>query len=128
MRVVDTSAWIEALQGSQVGKLLGDELPAPSEWIVPTIVQLELAKWARREADPEKADQLIAFTTTCVVIDLTTAIALSAAALCTEHKLATAEAIIYATAQAYEADLLTCDRHFENLPGVRFLPKPSPSL
>jgi hypothetical protein len=24
---------------------------------------------------------------------------------------------------AHNADLLTCDRHFENLPGVRFVPK-----
>ena len=45
-----------------------------------------------------KAEQLIAFTTTCVVIDLTTAIALSAAELQRTPKLATADAIVYATA------------------------------
>jgi predicted nucleic acid-binding protein len=33
---------------------------------------------------------------------------------------------IYATALAHGADLLTCDRHFENLPGVRFVPKTVP--
>ncbi|PPQ26313.1 PIN domain-containing protein [Rhodopila globiformis] len=37
----------------------------------------------------------------------------------------TADAIVYATARAYEADLLTCDRHFENLPGVWYRPKPA---
>ncbi len=37
---------------------------------------------AGRESGAEKAEQIIAFTTTCVVIDLTTAIALSAAELC----------------------------------------------
>jgi predicted nucleic acid-binding protein len=125
MRVVDTSAWIEWLQGSQLGEALGNELPQRSDWVVPTMVQLELAKWATREARPDIADQLVAFTTTCIVIDLTTAIALSAAELCAEHKLATADAIIYATARATEADLLTCDRHFENLPHVRYLAKPS---
>ena len=35
-----------------------------------------------------------------------------------------ADAIIYATARAQGADLLTCDRHFEGLPGVRFFAKP----
>jgi predicted nucleic acid-binding protein len=30
---------------------------------------------------------------------------------------------LQATALAHDADLLTCDRHFENLPGVRFVPK-----
>jgi predicted nucleic acid-binding protein len=39
-------------------------------------------------------------------------------------KLATADAIVYATALAHGAELLTCDRHFENLPGVLFVPKP----
>lgn len=125
MRVVDTSAWVEWLEGSQLGIALGNELPPLAEWLVPTIVQLELAKWAGREAAPGKAEQIIAFTTTCLVIDLTTAIALSAAELCSIYKLATADAIIYATTRAYQADLLTCDRHFENLPGVRYLPKPT---
>jgi predicted nucleic acid-binding protein len=37
--------------------------------------------------------------------------------------LATADAIIYATALAHDADLLTCDRHFEGLAGVRFFEK-----
>ncbi len=78
---------------------------------------------ADREVGEDKADQVIAFTETCVVADLDTATALSAAELCTRHKLSTADAIIYATALAHGAGLLTCDRHFENLPGVRFVPK-----
>ncbi len=32
-----------------------------------------------------------------------------------------ADTIIYATARAEGADLLTCDRHFDGLPGVRFI-------
>jgi predicted nucleic acid-binding protein len=72
----------------------------------------------------DKADQVIAFTETCVVADLDTPIALSAAELSGRLKLATADAIVYATALAHQADLLTCDRHFETLPGVRFVPKP----
>jgi hypothetical protein len=38
-------------------------------------------------------------------------------------RLATADAVLYATALAHGADLLTCDRHFEKLPSVRFIPK-----
>ncbi len=123
MRLVDTSAWIEWLIGSPVGMALIAELPGRAEWLVPTIVQLELAKWLTRETGENKADQVIAFTQTCIVADLDTAIALSAADLRVRQKLATADAIIYATAQAYDADLLTCDRHFEGLPDVRFVPK-----
>ena len=90
---------------------------------MPTIVQLELAKWLTREAGEDKADRVIAFTETCVVADLDTAIALSAAELCARRQLATADAIVYATALAHGADLLTCDRHFDGLRDVRLVPK-----
>jgi predicted nucleic acid-binding protein len=123
MRLVDTSAWVEWLIGSPLGIALADELPDRAQWLVPTLVQLELAKWLTREVGEDKADRVIAFTETCIVADLDTAIALSAAELCAKHKLSTADAIIYATALAYNAELLTCDRHFENLPGVRYVPK-----
>ena len=123
MRLVDTSAWIEWLTGSPLGVSLAAELPDRAQWLVPTLVQLELAKWLTREVGEDKAEQVIAFTETCVVADLDTATALSAAGLCAKHKLATADAIVYATALAHGADLLTCDRHFENLPGVRYVPK-----
>jgi predicted nucleic acid-binding protein len=123
MRLVDTSAWIEYLTDSDLGAALASELPDRSQWLVPTMVQLELAKWLTREVGEDKADRVIAFTETCVVADLDTAIALSAADLCARHRLATADAIVYATALAHGADLLTCDRHFEKLPGVRFIPK-----
>ena len=123
MRLVDTSAWIEWLVGSPAGAAVAAELPGRARWLVPTIVQLELAKWLTREAGEDKADQVIAFTETCVVADLDTATALSAADLCARHKLATADAIVYATALAHGADLLTCDRHFEDLPAVRLVPK-----
>lgn len=123
MRLVDTSAWIEWLIGSPVGKTVAFNLPDRGQWLVPTIVQLELAKWLTREIGEDKADQVVAFTETCIVADLDTAIALSAADLCARHKLATADAIVYATALANGADLLTCDRHFEKLPSVRFVPK-----
>lgn len=123
MRLVDTSTWIEWLIGSSVGMALMADLPGRAEWLVPTIVQLELAKWLTREIGEDKADQVIAFTQTCIVADLDTAIALSAADLCVRQKLSTAGAIVYATARAYGADLLTCDRHFDGLPDVRFVPK-----
>ena len=113
------------LVGSAVGRTLAAELPGRADWLVPTLVQLELAKWLTREIGETKADQVIAFTQTCLVADLDTAIVLAAADLCLRQKLATADAIIYATARAYGADLLTCDRHFERLADVRFVPKRS---
>ena len=123
MRVVDTSAWIEWLIDTPVGKLVGRQLPEDSQWVVPTIIQLELAKWLTREIGEEKADQIIAFTEKCVVVPLNTRIALSAAELSRRHQLATADAIVYATAREQGADLLTCDSHFKALPQVVLISK-----
>jgi predicted nucleic acid-binding protein len=123
MRLVDTSAWIEWLVGSPLGATLAAELPDRADWLVPTIVQLELAKWLARELGEEQADRVIAFTRTCVIADLDTATALAAAELCARRRLATADAIVYATALAHDADLLTCDRHFEGLPRIYYVPK-----
>ena len=123
MRLIDTSAWIEWLIGSAAGRKVAAELPARGEWLVPTIVQLELAKWGAREMGEEKADSVVAFSQTCVIADLTSSIALSAAELCARHRLATADAIVYATALAHGAELVTCDRHFEKLPDVAYIAK-----
>ncbi|TAN02770.1 MAG: type II toxin-antitoxin system VapC family toxin [Rhodanobacteraceae bacterium] len=123
MRVVDTSAWIEWLTGSALGARIGKAFPAREQCIVPTLVQLELAKWLARETDEDRTDQVIAYTQKCVVVPIDTSITLRAAELCREHKLATADAIVYATARECDADLLTCDAHFSKLPDVVYFRK-----
>lgn len=123
---MDSSAWIEWLVDGPASVALATEFPARAECVVPTIVQLELAKWLTRERGEEAADETIAFTQKCIVVPLDTLIAVYAADLCRQHKLATADAVIYATAQKLEADLLTCDAHFMGLPGVVYIAKGSP--
>ena len=81
MRVVDTSAWIEFLTASPTGRALAGDMPRREAWIVPTIVQLELAKWLGRTAEEDIADRIAAFTELCVVVPLDTQIAVAAATL-----------------------------------------------
>jgi predicted nucleic acid-binding protein len=121
--VVDTSAWIEWLADTVLGRRLALQFPDRPQCIVPTIVQLELSKWLVREVGEEQAEQVIAYTQKCIVVPLDTVIALLAVDLHREHKLATADAIVYATARRQGATLLTCDAHFEALPGVTLFAK-----
>jgi predicted nucleic acid-binding protein len=58
LRLVDTSAWIEWLIDSDPGRSVAHELPERDRWLVPTIVQLELARWLTREVGEDKADQV----------------------------------------------------------------------
>ena len=134
-RVVDTSAWIEWLTASALGQKLGKQFPDKAQCIVPTIVQLELSKWLVREVDEEAADQVIAFTQKCVVVPLDTPIALLAADLHRQHKLATADAIDdwdfalqlnrfnEAVAAVREAGLETGLVHCDNTPGTVLHPE-----
>ena len=117
-RVVDSSIWIEWLTDSTLGQRLEAELPTGNDCIVPTIVQLEVYKWLLREVGEDAADQFVAYTLGCSVIPLDTALAIEAARLCRDKRLATADAIVYATALAQDADLLTCDAHFADLDQV----------
>lgn len=124
MRVVDTSAWIEWLTGSTLREQLAARIPVRSQCVFPTIVQLELAKWLARERGEERVDQMVAFTQKCLVVPLDTTIAMRSVAVHRQYKLAIADAIVYATAQEYGAELVTCDAHFENLPNVILIRKP----
>lgn len=87
------------------------------------VVQHELYKWVRREMDNGLALQVIAWTEQSRVVPLSTALALYAADLALEHKLAFADATIYATARQADAPLITADNHFEGLPEVKYFPK-----
>ena len=59
------------------------------------------------------------------VRQLDTDLAVEAVDYAARHSLAMADAIIYATAMKHGADLLTCDAHFANLPGVVYFAKAS---
>lgn len=84
-----------------------------------------LCTWLMRELREEQADTVIAYTEKCIVVPLDTAIALLGSDLHREHKLATADAIVYATARHQGAELLICDAHFEGLPDVAYFKKDS---
>lgn len=123
MLVLDTSAWIEWVTVTPLSSTIGAYLPPREEWIVPTMVRLELSKWLLRVAPEEMADWILGISDSCQIVALDKALADQAAEMWHTHKLATADAIIYATARAHNADLLTCDRHFEGLIGVIYVPK-----
>jgi len=121
--LVDTCGWIEWLTE---GVLLSKFTP----WFddlelvyVPTCVQFELYKWVKRERDERLALEVVALTEQANVISLDTSTALLAADLALTHKLSFADAVIYASAQKYEVELVTSDDHFEGLSGVTFYSK-----
>jgi predicted nucleic acid-binding protein len=60
---------------------------------------------------------------TGTVIDLNASLSLYAADISRKYKLAMADSIIYATSLYYSAVIFTCDKHFKDLPNVKYFPK-----
>lgn len=127
MVVVDTSAWIEWLIDSPLAPRIAPHMERLGEIVVPTLVQYELYKWAVRERDEAAAVELIGLTAQAQVEPLDTQLAISAAELSAAFKLPMADAVVYASARARSATLLTTDAHFKHLPHVEYIEKASES-
>ncbi len=125
MKLPDTCVWVEVLADTPTGRRYRALFDRSQELIVPTLVQYELRRWALRELGEDAADQIIAATRNATVVVLDEPTALHAATLAQEFKLASADALIYASALRHGATLMSCDRHFEDIPGVDYQPKTS---
>ena len=121
--VVDTCGWVEWLTDGPLASEFETFLADPSNLLVPTIVQYELHRWICRERDDASAMEIIGVTEQGNVVALDTSLALLASELAATHRLAMADAIVYATAQQAGVDLVTCDDHFLQLSAVRYFPK-----
>ena len=121
--LVDTCGWIEWLTNGSLSEQYEPYFGRIQSMIVPTSVQYELYKWVTRQAGIQKALEAIALTEQAQVTPLTTSISLSAADISSEYKLSFADAIIYATAQFHQAELITSDDHFKNLTNVIYFKK-----
>ena len=121
--LVDTCGWIEWLTDGVLANRFLPYLKTPEALVVPTSLQFELYKWAKREQGEVPALETVALTEQGRVIPLNTSLALYAADLALEHRLSFADAIIYSTARQMSVPLITSDDHFEGLPKVTYFSK-----
>ena len=123
MILVDSSAWLEFLTGGPLAASCAPALKNLQEVATPTIVLYEVYKVIKRERGEDEALIAAAQMGKSRVIPLTDPIALTAADLSLKHKLAMADAIVYATAVSEGAKVLTCDADLADLPGVTYFKK-----
>jgi predicted nucleic acid-binding protein len=125
MNVVDSSCWLEFIKGTDIGAAVRPIISNPDELIVPTITLYEVYKKLLAEKGENYAMDVVTYMQTGAVIDLNAALCLSAAQISRLHKLPMADSIIYATSRSYSAVLWTCDKHFKDIPSIRYFPKPA---
>ncbi|HET6402953.1 MAG TPA: type II toxin-antitoxin system VapC family toxin [Candidatus Kapabacteria bacterium] len=123
MNVPDSSAWIEHFSAGPLASIFLPIIEDRKKLIVPTIVLFEVHKWLlvyRSENDAQTAASTMMKNK---IVQLTPSLAFDASRLSVKHKLAMADAIIYASAIANAAEVWTTDGHFKGLPNVRFFEK-----
>lgn len=116
--VVDSSGWIEYFSGSAKGNKYAAHLAKPDHVIIPTLILFEVYRKIKKTRGEDEALLITTQMRKCQVAVLDESIAFAAADLSLKHGLAAADAFVYATAIAHEAQLLTSDNDFRGLPGV----------
>ncbi|MEA2344550.1 MAG: hypothetical protein QOF63_2719 [Thermoanaerobaculia bacterium] len=122
MIVIDSSGWLEFLTDGPAADEYAKYLRKTADVVTPTIVIYEVYKRAKRVLGEEEAIDAVAAMQKTQVMPLTDELALIAADLSLLHKLPMADAIVLATAQAHDADVVTSDADFKDLPRVIYIP------
>lgn len=123
MIVVDSSGWLEYLTDGPLASEFARRLRQPAAVLTPAVVVYEVYKHARRLRGEEAAIDAVAALRKTTIIPMTEEVALVAADLSIEHKLAMADAIVLATARLNEAEVMTSDADFSGIPGVIYVQK-----
>ncbi len=124
MNLVDSCAWIEYARNEGNAGFFSSSIENLSELIVPTICLYEVFKKISQESGEKDAMTVIVHMKLGRVVEFDSTLALEAARISKERRLAMADSIIYATTLKFNATLWTQDDHFEGLPSVQFKAKP----
>lgn len=119
--LVDSSGWLEYITLDTKAAAFAPFLEGSRPLLVPTIVLYEVYKKLTQMRGKTDADRFASHALRQPVVELDEDLALAAAKISLLHRLAMADAIIYATALAHRADLVTSDQAFSGRPGVTLL-------
>jgi len=123
MNIVDSSGWIEYLADYENANIFEPAIRDAANLLVPTICMYEVFKRVLQEFGDERALEAIGLMSLGQIVELDRQIAINAALISNELKLAMADSIILATARAYEATLWTQDADFVEIEGVKYVEK-----
>ncbi|MEK6934076.1 MAG: PIN domain-containing protein [Nanoarchaeota archaeon] len=124
MVILDTSAWIELFEGTQIGMKVKNIIEEDQCYTSITTLA-EIATWCtKNNLDINSYIEIIEKNT--LVLNLKKSVVLSAGKLVVErkkkfHNWGIMDAFIYQTAKLYKLRVITKDPHFKGLEGVELL-------
>ena len=121
MNLVDSCGWLAFFADTPTAEIFAQPLADTDNLLVLTITLYEVFKVVLRERGEDAALQAIALMRQGQIVELTDSLAIYSAKIALKHKIPMADSIIYATAQTHRAVVWTQDRHFHQLPDVRYI-------
>lgn len=119
--VVDSSVWIEIFGQGALAKTCLKEVRGATRVGVPTVVLFEVyKKIASLQSEPQ-ALSAISVLNQYEILDHTQEVALFAADIALQEKLAMADSLVLAHARSFSGTLLTLDNDFAGLNGARVI-------
>jgi predicted nucleic acid-binding protein len=119
---LDSSGWIELLAGTDRAPLFAPALQA-ERLLVPAVVRYEVGRYALFHKGAAGRELALTALAKFEQIPIDDWVADAASELAHSHRLAMADALVYAVAITLDAELWTQDKHFQDLPKVRFFLK-----
>jgi predicted nucleic acid-binding protein len=123
MNVVDSSGWLEYFTDGANAEAFKPLIADESNLIIPTVCLYEVFKITLARAGEDEAVRVAGLMSFGQIMDFNREVALVAAPISMQYKLAMADSVIYAIAQMHNATLWTQDAHFKDLPGVQYVEK-----
>ena len=123
MILIDSYGWIEYFGEGPLADRYAPFVEKADEkvTVTPTIVIYEVYRKIKSVKGEEKALEAYAQMSRTKIVDLTSSLCLEAADISMNSNLGMADAIIAATAKAFNAQIVTSDEHLKKIDGVKFL-------
>jgi predicted nucleic acid-binding protein len=116
--LIDSTGWLEYLSEDSKATAFAHYLEGESSVIVPTVVLFEVYRHLAKHRGRPLADRFASQALLRRIVPLDETVALAAANASIDHRLNGNDAIVYATARVFQAQLVTANTHFRGLPGV----------
>jgi predicted nucleic acid-binding protein len=116
--LVDSSGWVEFIGDGPLAEKFAPYFEREEHLLVPVIVLYEVYKKLLSAQVSTAANRFLSAALRAHVVPIDERLALLAARISLDRRLAMADAMIYATALAAGAHLITSDSHFQGLAEV----------
>ena len=116
--LVDSSGWVEFIGDGPLAEKFAPYFEREEHLLVPAIVLYEVYKKLLSAQVSTAADRFLSAALRARLVPIDERLALLAARISLDRRLAMADAMIYATALAAGAHLITSDSHFQGLAEV----------